>query len=302
MMSTNPDLPYAEYLKTWWNEGHTPKLDKRNRNTTLVAKIKEVGLENGYNEEEVAVALKIFMPRPSKSQVEMLAVFPNSNKYEADVPTFGRAGRIIKRVFPNLPESACERFSSWYKDVFLAEKTKMTLRVGTTREDFKHAFIKIVRGSGYISGASDKARVLLKSISASCMRYSFSDLGAHPAEAYASGDFEVVMVEVSGKVTARCVVYKGKGKYSPGPIYCSNTLAARLVDDYMSNVEGCKTDCDWVGAKMLTIPLNGKSYGRDKYVLPYIDYDRYFKWVDDQITIVGDADAYGNTNGYCYLP
>jgi hypothetical protein len=297
MMQPQPDQTYAEYLASWWVEDYTPTLNKRNRNRALVDQITQIGLSEGYPQDQINTALKIFMPRPSKVDVNFLAVFQNSRKYADDVASYGKPGKIIKRVYPNLSEKACEAFATWYKETLVAATQRMEIHVGQAREDFKRAFRTIIRCSGNLKRYGAKTGLMCKSISDSCMRYTFSDLSAHPSEAYASGDFEIVAVRVNGKTAARCVVCIKDGLYRPGPIYSSSDLASAMIDDYIAGKENLCKDQDWSKATLLELHSHG-SY----YIVPYVDYQRYVRWKDGKITICFDSDSYGNTSGTVYLP
>ena len=297
-MQQQLDQTYADYLAAWWVPDYTPTLNKRNRNKSLVEQITQIGLKEGYPQDQITTALKIFMPRPSKTDISMLAVFPNSRKYMDDVASYGKPGKLIKRLYPNLSEKGCEGFSTWYKETFLAAALKMDLSVGQSREDFKKAFRNIIRCSGHLGFSVPKTGLRIKSISDSCMRYAFPDLPCHPSEVYASGDFEVITVKIGNKTAARCVVCIRDGKYRPGPIYSSSNLASVLIDDYLADKENFCNDQDWSKATFLEIPVRNGDY----FVVPFVDYLRYVVWKDEKITLTFDGDAYGNTSGVVYLP
>jgi hypothetical protein len=107
----------------------------------------------------------------------------------------------------------------------------------------------------------------------SCMRYKFDHMPNHPAEAYASGDFEVIWLEdADGRIGGRVVVAKSKAgveiKPKAGPIYAVSEMAYKKLREFISFAEiELGDNQSWVGCQLKAIPYE------DGYIAPYLDYE-----------------------------
>ena len=100
------------------------------------------------------------------------------------------------------------------------------------------------------------------------MRYDFDNLPAHPATAYASGDFEIVYTtDQDGYIASRCVVYLNEDgdQKQAGPIYGVSEQALDIISNHLT-AQNTNLDGLWDGAKLKRIP-----YGSSGFIAPYLD-------------------------------
>lgn len=166
-----------------------------------------------------------------------------------------KLGKAVKAMFDLTDDKIVEQVTLEWKQ-FLDKDSNMILEVGSDRESFKKAYTYPVCSENF-QGYSH----CIKSLSASCMRYGFENLPCHPAEVYASGDFDIVYVESQGQIAGRMIVYK-KNK-TCGPMYVSRAKAKEMLEAYME--ENDLDFGDFLGAKLLKIRYCGD------FVAPYID-------------------------------
>lgn len=291
----------------WFILEDTPdsfKLQYRNTNIDIVNMFKYIGYQY-YDTKAVDAILRRYMPRMSISDNTLMTHYTNSTKYKDDLRTPVKPGKLLKKIFPMVMDSQVESVSNWYKNKYIINTNNLVYKIGTTKEDFKHAYCDNKRSEALSSSFFDKG---FKSSSDSCMRdkFSFSN-GIHPTEAYASGDFEVHYLEDDkGKVHARCVVCvntKDGPSFSRAPIYAANLNAAKYLSDKLNSK---KEFGSWVGARLLKIPVyNADSY--IKYIGPYMDTGVMLGKNDENnfylATSEYDNNYYSfNSSGYCEIP
>jgi len=290
------------YLNDWWIPGHTPVLNKRNRDRPIVDYLKALADRHNVSDEAFKQIMRQFMPRQSKDDENLLTIYKDSLKYQTDVATRGKPARMLQFLFPFATEKDKEAFAVWFKEVFVASQNTLTLHIGHTREDFKHGFTKIHRGSGDFDYHPDgnKIGIQIKSQADSCMRYAFPSLPAHPAEAYASGDWEIVTVRgPRGKVYARTVCCIKDGGHKFLPLYTSANKATRMILDYIRSLAYAETAYDLEGVRLLKIKRDHSPY---YFVHPYIDNNRYTSYGTDYLYVSArDCQSYSSPDGYIYI-
>ena len=284
-MSTN----FEEMAKRWWVNAATPELTKRVRNKKIVDALYNAADMLGVDKAGLDKYLKQTLPRKSKNDPNNVAYFGNSYKYDHDRLTPISCGRFFKTIFPEASDVMTEAFTLFWRDNISFDISDYKLVIGNTREDFKEAFTNHNRTSSVNYD-------YYKSISDSCMRYSFDSLAAHPSEVYASGDFEVVTIKSKrGKTKARCVVRikaeDGSPCYSHGMIYACDNHSGGLIKEYLDSKGGRKMHqtCEWHGANLLKIedsPVDG--YNTQFFICPYIDNARYILLSADYLKVVSD--------------
>lgn len=269
----------SDFTRKWWVQAATPVLNKRPRNKAIIGAIYNLAEVKGYSTEGLNILLKQLSPRKSKVNKEEIAYYDNSYKYAHDKLTRTNPGRFLKKVFPEADDKSVEGFSTYYSSEIAVDSSDYILSIGTTREEFKNAFVNYVRGKPF-----DRDYNTTKCIFDSCMRGSFSSLGCHPAEVYASGDFEVVTVlNKRGKTRARCVVrikqFNGEPCYNQGYIYASDALSADMITEYLQSKGAIHEE--WNEARILNIRLD-----KLRIVCPYIDNNRYVMMLDNEYNVI----------------
>ncbi len=176
-----------------------------------------------------------------------------------------KPGKAVKHIFPYLSDSEVESMV----DEMRAElgERQYNLHTGTDCESFKFAYIgEQCRMENPCTTHGRKA------LANSCMRhesichYDTEGNLRHPAEAYASGEFQIVYVtDRHNKVAARCVVWTSENENPvAAPIYGVCERSMNMVQEFLDSI-GCE-DNDWNGANLLAIE------GRDGgYIAPYLD-------------------------------
>jgi len=294
---------FNDLASKWWsNFGDKPDLTRRAKNKPIVDAVFNVADMIGHNTNGLKQYLKMILPRKSKVDGEQVSIYENSYKYSLDRTLRMDPGRFIKRIFPSCPDKVVEAFAIWYKNNIAFDSGDYKLVIGTTREDFKNAFVNHRHTSGLTFENYQK------SISDSCMRYSFDGVGCHPSEAYASGDFEVVTVkDRKGKTRARCVVrvklLDDTPCYVHGYIYADNDHSAGLIQTHLESKSATPPErCDfWHEARLLNIRI--KDHGANYAICPYVDGNRYVaRYSEDHLILINDDKSNGceyNFNGTC---
>lgn len=231
---------------------------------------------------------------PTKSRLHpgQISIWQTRAKRDADRKTAYKVGRAIKYMFPELTDASLERVVDAYRKNF--PDSPLVVKVGGERENFKHAYSHTQ--SRMENPYTTSAR---KSLSNSCMRGSYDNIGVHPTEVYASGEFKIYWTETgTGTISSRCVVWFPEGR-SPqaGPIYGVSEDAIDTIQDELTKIyaEGYPHS-NWIGAKILKI--DGK-YGP---IGPYIDGERDLDEYDDEHFIIVHEDqgdwVASSTGGY----
>lgn len=243
----------------------------------------------------------VYQPAPSDKDSGLMAIYATKADFDRETSdsmgkrTIGKPAKILRKVFPWLPESVCNWFAEQWKEAFLPES--LTIKTGKDRESFKRAYSH--EQTNCKNPCYDRREGLaIKSLSGSCMRHSFGEF--HPSEVYASGDFESIWAEdEKGRIAARVVVNtskQGESCFIPAPIYTNSDNAANFILEYL-NTRGYnwKDSVNWSGAELLAIPHNG-----DSYLMPYIDVEQDLDLQGDRF-ILGQGESKANeTRGYIY--
>lgn len=198
---------------------------------------------------------------------EMIALWSNAETRAIGIAkrVKGKPGKMIKKMFPDIPDNILEKIVDSYRKKFSTADLK--IKCGSSADDFRHAYSH--DRAEMQNPCTTSAR---KSLAMSCMRHDFDALPNHPAEAYASGDFHIYWVEdESGKIAGRSVVCVAKGRTPVdvprfGPIYGVSEPAIDLIESAMRKLGALSADDNaWDNARLDSIEYRGG------YVAPYID-------------------------------
>ena len=213
-----------------------------------------------------------FQPSPAVGDPTKMAIYESRGKYAAERRTIGKPARMIKKICPALTEAMCNDFAVWWQETFAIDTAQFVITESLDQSDFVAAYV------------SDQSKTFdpsfvgilghsFKSLQGSCMRHDFDDLPIHPAAAYASGDFKIVMAKDSaGAIAARCVVsvaQSGIARPKPfaGAVYTTSDAVSQLMALHLEST-GCIPDSDWIGSRMVKIEHD---LG---VILPYVDGHR----------------------------
>lgn len=229
-----------------------------------------------------------FNPAPAEKDSRLLAIYKSKEHKDSERRTIGKPHKMVKLILPYLSDSECDEFAQWYRDTVQIDSTKLTLAIGESRDDFKRVYT-----AEYIPGDAI-CRDGRKSLPSSCMRHGFDNLRAHPAEAYASGDFQIAYVHDSKNRIGARVVIRPDNK-SRAPIYVSSNPAGDKLESWLHDNGYSEKAGGFYGASLLRID-NGDS---SQFIAPYMDICPDAELHDDRIELT----KYGNlslrsTNGY----
>lgn len=214
----------------------------------------------------VAVALFYYWPNRDLEDLEVKTLTCWLDKRQFDRGRGGRTsmktGRLIRRMFPFLTDPEVESLVDLLKLRF-GPKTFYT-EVGETREDFKKGFT-----GPFTQSRNFYTTYAEKNIKNSCMRYHFKNLPAHPSEAYASGDFKILVARnsVDGLVGGRSVLHEKSKTHAPVYATCQDSLN-KCKEWLKDNGYTLASSSSWKGSKMLKIATEFRTY-----ILPYLDID-----------------------------
>lgn len=225
-----------------------------------------------------------------------VALYLNSNQMKAGKIQSLRPGRAFRALCPDIKDADLEKLVDKFRKDF--PSGDYTLKRGFAAEDFKRAY------SGTIAPMQNPLTTYArKSLANSCMRHSFS-FPTHPAEAYASGEFEMLWSETeSGQIASRMVVWhppvghRLHGKPQCGPVYGTCEYSMDLLVNAIKDVGGdLHEDSTWEGAKLARLPA-----GNNYVYLPYMDKNQglmdrgdYLEATDEDLD---DCDIQGNNTG-----
>lgn len=187
-----------------------------------------------------------------------------------------KIGRFLSKYF-NIPEiiisKAIEAYVAAQNPIEYIKTLKLTHKSGQERADFKFAYAFNWQGT-----ERQKAVARGKSIADSCMQGPTSSARwasrsaarwavAHPAEAYASGDFTIhYLTDADNKPVARCVVVNDHK--AAAPVYA---LDSRYAAALRAAIEACigvplaSLKSSFSGKRLLRIEAHGQC------ALPYLD-------------------------------
>lgn len=178
-----------------------------------------------------------------------------------------KPGKAMKHLFPWKTDAEIESLVDSIRSE-LGEKI-LSLHVGKSADQFKHAYTH-----NQARMENPRTTYTRKSLANSCMRYTtIMHLDSegderHPAEAYASGEFDIVWVEDSkGNIAARCVVWTASEYPVPAPIYGTCEESLDEIHKYLKSINA-DFDGDWEGANLKTIHHEDSGF-----IAPYLDLE-----------------------------
>jgi hypothetical protein len=182
-----------------------------------------------------------------------------------------KVGRALRRMFPVLTDMEVDNLVDLVRSKLMSQDYNYFVAKGAIA--FKKAYS--YEQASYANLQTSHAK---KHMANSCMRYEFDNLHTHPAEFYASGDFEMHWIEtLEGKIAGRCVVAVAKAGAKiapqPAPVYavCEDSyefLWSKLKE------RGCLpvSESNWVGCLLDVIYVNGED-DSDGFIGAYLDLD-----------------------------
>jgi len=213
--------------------------------------------------------LDCFMPMRSKISPGKISIYKDIKMYMEDRQTVMKPGRALHSMFPELQHKQIITLGDSFLNKF--SKRDLKLSVESDRDSFKLAYSGAQAATDNISTTYTR-----KSSSSSCMRYDFSHLKCHPVEAYASGDFQIIIVKDSGGfIAARCVVFikSGSGVPQAGPIYGVSEQALDMIESHLLGIDADMSSPDWKGAKLVAIPEDEHQDPPTSFIGPYLDVE-----------------------------
>lgn len=235
-----------------------------------------------------------FQPTPSKLVEGQISIWEDIGKCTKNRKTSLKDGRAFRKMFPELTDKQLAALVDDYRREFPVHF--FTLVESREREDFKKAYSHDMETYDNIYTTSQR-----KSLANSCMRHGFSHLPAHPAEAYASGEFSIFYtVSKRDRIGSRCVVWWGKDGKTPvaGPVYGVTEVAIDTIENKLKEIGAdlVTQGHDWEGAQLLDIPCGSRSK-----VLPYLDCG--IRWADENLVISNTKKGYdlSSYNGEIHL-
>ena len=213
--------------------------------------------------------LRAFAPIRSKLSPGKISIYKDLGMRIQDRHTVMKPGRAFTAIFPEVEHKQVILFVDSFLQKFA--KRDLTLSVSQDRMDFKLAY-----SGGQAPMENIDTTWTRKSSSSSCMRYDFDRLKCHPAEVYASGDFEVITVFDSDKrIAARCVVYVAHSTGVPqaGPIYGVSEQAIDMVEHNLIERDAETLNPDWCGARLIAIPEDVHEDPPTSFIGPYLDVE-----------------------------
>jgi len=229
--------------------------------------------------------LRAFAPMVSKQYPGKISIYKDLGMRIQDRHTAMKPGRAFTAMFPEVDHKQVIMFVDSFLNSFA--KRDLTLSVSKEREEFNLAY----------SGAQAPMENIdttwtRKSSASSCMRYDFEHLKCHPAEVYASGDFEIITVfDGDRRIAARCVVYVAHDSGVPqaGPIYGVSEQALDMIDSHLIGRDAEIRNPDWVGARLLAVPEDADEDPPTSFIGPYLDVEpRTLDLTSDEKYLVQD--------------
>lgn len=231
-----------------------------------------------------------------------IALYLNEKQMESQKIQSLRPGRALRVLLPKITDAELEKLVDKFRKDF--PMGDYTVHRSFEAEAFKKAY------SGAITAMQNPSTTYArKSLANSCMRHDFSHLKHHPAEAYASGEFEMLWTETpDGKIGSRMVVWhppaghRKHGTIQCGPVYGTCEYSMDLLQELMVK-EGAAlfNDATWCGAKLSKLHKSS-----NEVFVPYIDNEQGLLVHDDCLEITDeDPDdcecSARNTCGYSYI-
>ena len=237
-----------------------------------------------------------FQPAPAVGNELMMAIYESSSKYEQERRLIGKPAKLLKRIIPTATVAQCQDFACWWSENFGLSERAFTFEYSSDESDFVAAY-KGAQSKTFDPLLSDRDGFEFKSLQMSCMRHGFDHLPKHPAAAYASGDFKILICrDDKGYIAARSVVCVNNADGAcafAGPVYTTSDHASKLMVEYLnSNGIKAQQDYNWHGAKLQRIEYEGG------FILPYLDSDRDLSDKDSYLVVDRRGDICASeTNG-----
>jgi hypothetical protein len=214
-----------------------------------------------------------------------IALYLNESQLESGKIQSLRPGRALRVLIPGISDADLEKLVDAFRKDFPVGD--YSLKRGFAAEDFKHMY-----GHAYATMQNPRTTSARKSLANSCMRHDFSNLPHHPAEAYASGEFEALWSETpEGRIASRLVVWhppeghKLHGKPQCGPVYGTCEYSIDLLQDAAVAMGATLYDAaTWQGAKWQKLPHNGG------VIAPYSDHEQCLEDCGNHLLLGGDCD------------
>lgn len=213
--------------------------------------------------------LRAFSPIRSQLSPGKISIYRDLTMRIQDRHTVMKPGRAFTTMFPEIEHKQIIMLVDSFLQKFA--KRELTLSVSNDRDAFKLAYSGDQAPMENIDTTWTR-----KSSSSSCMRYDFEHLKCHPAEVYASGDFEIITVFDSDKrIAARCVVYVGHDSDVPqaGPIYGVSEQALDMVEHHLIGRDAEFRNPNWCGARLIAIPECADEDPPTSFIGPYLDVE-----------------------------
>ena len=250
--------------------------------------------------DEVLSALE---PGESETNPDLWAYYQNLQKKALKgkdgkgVKTQIKYGALLKKLFPMATDDQISAEVESWKEAKAFESAPLEYHIATDADSFEYAY------------SGDQAPTLnpslswpFKSLAYSCMRHKGQEFsgtnGAHPARAYASGDFAIVYATKGGKIAARATVPYNKAHKTDstkpqltgisGPIYTATNAASAALQAFIEANGAEVTSDDYKAAKhwanggyrMAKIDL-----GNGRYLMPYVDLCGYAEDTEDSFVL-----------------
>ena len=258
---------------------------------------------------DIDLVLRVFWPNIDNDAPSCLTIWPVVDAREKGRPSRSsmKVGRALRRMFPVLTDMEVDNLVDLVKSKLMSQeynyfvaKDAVAFRTAYSNEQASYANLETSHSKKHMAN--------------SCMRYKFEDLYAHPAEFYASGDFEIHWIEtLEGKIAGRCVVAVAKAGAKiapqPAPVYA---VCEDSYDFLWTKLKGrgCLpvSESNWVGCHLNVIYANRED-DRNGFIGAYLDLDPRAAQPSDcgtklVITARGDIDCSGYSgklySGNCY--
>jgi hypothetical protein len=233
--------------------------------------------------------LRIASCDQDKKYPKLMVAFLSSQDLERARPTIGKPAKLLGKILPNATEQEKEAFAVWWKETLILPYEGLNIKSTQDGDEIARVYTaKQARASDPSLSQNG-----WKSLSASCMRYSFNELSCHPTKVYGSGDFVLYWVEnQKGEIAARAMVATRNGRFVPAPIYTNSNIAGKTLQDHLDLLQKAPRvgkdveSTTWVNCELLKIESDCGGY-----IAPYFDVFPYAKETDSALKICKSGNA-----------
>lgn len=221
-----------------------------------------------------------------------LALYLNQKQRETQRIQSLRPGRAIRALLPEATDALIEKMVDCFRKNF--PTAEYAIKRGFEAENFKHMYAHTM-----VNMQNPRTTSSRKSLGNSCMRHAenFRRLPHHPAEAYASGEFEAIWTENSdGRIASRLVVWhppeghRLHGKPQCGPVYGTCEYSIDLLEEAaVAMGADLYEEATWAGAKWQKLPYDGG------VIAPYSDHEQSVEDCGTYLKLGGDCDYEAHT-------